>query len=76
MTLILALLWTMPAFTHVNVVSLLIEVAIIIIYKLVLLCYLSPYSPDLNPTEGVFNQVKTIMKIINFFRLLEHVEQC
>ena len=26
------------------------------------LIYLPPYSPDLNPTEEVFNQVKSIMK--------------
>lgn len=26
------------------------------------LCYLPPYSPDLNPAEGVFSQVKSIMK--------------
>ena len=25
-------------------------------------CFLSPYSPDLNPVEGVFSQVKSIMK--------------
>ena len=25
-------------------------------------CFLPPYSPDLNPAEGVFNQVKSIMK--------------
>ena len=26
------------------------------------LCYLPPYSPDLNPVEGVFSQVKSMMK--------------
>ena len=26
------------------------------------LVYLPPYSPDLNPAEGVFSQVKSIMK--------------
>ena len=26
------------------------------------LCYLPPYSPDLNPVEGVFSQAKNIMK--------------
>ena len=26
------------------------------------LCFLPPYSPDLNPVEGVFSQVKSIMK--------------
>ena len=26
------------------------------------LCFLPPYSPDLNPAEGVFSQVKSIMK--------------
>ena len=26
------------------------------------ICYLPPYSPDLNPAEGVFSQVKNIMK--------------
>ena len=26
------------------------------------LCYLPPYSPDLNPAEGVFSQAKSIMK--------------
>ena len=26
------------------------------------LCYLPPYSPDLNPVEGIFSQVKSIMK--------------
>lgn len=26
------------------------------------LCYLPPYSPDLNPAEGIFSQVKSIMK--------------
>ena len=25
-------------------------------------CYLPPYSPDLNPVEGIFSQVKSIMK--------------
>ena len=25
-------------------------------------CFLPPYSPDLNPVEGVFSQVKSIMK--------------
>ena len=25
-------------------------------------CFLPPYSPDLNPAEGVFSQVKSIMK--------------
>lgn len=29
------------------------------------LCYLPPYSPDLNPAEGVFSQVKSIMKMNN-----------
>ena len=27
------------------------------------LCYLPPYSPDLNPVEGVFSQAKSIMKL-------------
>ena len=27
------------------------------------LCYLPPYSPDLNPIEGVFSQAKRIMKL-------------
>ena len=26
------------------------------------LCYLPPYSPDLNPVEGVFSQVKSMMR--------------
>ena len=26
------------------------------------LCFLPPYSPDLNPAEGVFSQVKSVMK--------------
>ena len=26
------------------------------------LCFLPPYSPDLNPAEGVFSQIKSIMK--------------
>ena len=26
------------------------------------LCFLPPYSPDLNPAEGLFSQVKSIMK--------------
>ena len=26
------------------------------------LCYLPPYSPDLNPCEGVFSQVKNWMR--------------
>ena len=26
------------------------------------ICYLPPYSPDLNPAEGIFSQVKSIMK--------------
>lgn len=26
------------------------------------LCFLPPYSPDLNPVEGVFSQVKSLMK--------------
>ena len=26
------------------------------------LCYLPPYSPDLMPAEGVFSQVKSIIK--------------
>ena len=26
------------------------------------ICYLPPYSPDLNPVEGIFSQVKSIMK--------------
>ena len=26
------------------------------------LCYLPPYSPDLNPVEGIFSQAKNIMK--------------
>jgi transposase len=26
------------------------------------LCYLSPYSPDLTSVEGVFSQIKSIMK--------------
>ena len=26
------------------------------------LCYLPPYSPDLMPAEGVFSQIKSIMK--------------
>ena len=26
------------------------------------LCYLPPYSPDMNPAEGVFSQIKSIMK--------------
>ena len=26
------------------------------------MCFLSPYSPDLNPAEGVFSQVKSVMK--------------
>lgn len=29
------------------------------------LCYLPPYSPDLNPAEGVFSQVKNTMKMNN-----------
>ena len=40
-------------------------------------CYLPPYSPDLNPVEGIFSQVKSIMKQndINYFKsfqLQEH----
>ena len=26
------------------------------------LCYLPPFSPDLNPAEGIFSQIKGIMK--------------
>ena len=26
------------------------------------LCYLPPYSPDLMPAEGVFSQIKSILK--------------
>ena len=26
------------------------------------ICYLPPYSPDLNPAEGIFSQIKSIMK--------------
>ena len=26
------------------------------------LCFLPPYSPDLSPAEGVFSQVRSIMK--------------
>ena len=26
------------------------------------LCFLPPYSPDLNPCEGVFSQIKSMMK--------------
>ena len=29
------------------------------------LCYLPPYSPDLNPVEGIFSQVKS--KSVNYF---------
>ena len=29
------------------------------------ICYLPPYSPDLNPAEGVFSQIKNIMKSNN-----------
>ena len=38
------------------------------------LCYLPPYSPDLNPAEGVFSQVKSIMKSND--KSLQHQEQC
>ena len=26
------------------------------------LCFLPPYSPDLNPCEGAFSQIKSLMK--------------